>query len=147
MDNATTQPVLFDWRWMIVTYCFLVLFHLTPSSLILGTELGAWNVFLRASEHVLTMATWLVLGIFIVNAYIGYRSRGVTIFGSGVASSLYLLTVVLATSIPGAYPSTTHRIIIVTLWLMLVVLGTFLLGCAGTAFGRWLRTRKSQIGT
>jgi hypothetical protein len=74
-----------DWSWVGVGYCFLVVFHLLPSYLLLGIG--------KFGEHAeLLKAVWLFLGLAIVSFYIGYRSWGVTIVEPALSAFLYTIT-------------------------------------------------------
>jgi hypothetical protein len=74
-----------DWRWIGVGYCFFVVFHLLPSYLFLGlTRLGDISA--------LAKIVWLFFGLACIGFYIGYRSRGVTIWEPAIAAVLYDLT-------------------------------------------------------
>jgi hypothetical protein len=121
-----------DWRWFIVSYCFLVLFHLFPSFLIS-----------RVSDTVdepFGFTVWLGAGIVVVCAIIGYWSREITILEPGLASVLYTFTL-LGT--------------LKTLWLFgrgyrsvagqaLLLLSMFVVGCLGSALGEWIQMRKER---
>jgi len=74
-----------DWPWIGVGYCFFVVFHLLPSYLLLGLEsFGDIPALLKI--------VWLFLGLAVIGFYIGYRSRGVTIWEPAISALLYDLT-------------------------------------------------------
>jgi hypothetical protein len=77
-----------DWRWIGVGYCFYVVFHLLPSYLLLG--------FGRLGDvPALAKIIWLFFGLALIGFYIGYSSRGVTIWEPAIAAVLYDLTLML----------------------------------------------------
>jgi hypothetical protein len=50
-DTRTFRLTKIDWRWLVVTYCFLVIFHLLPTLLDLTLwqfliSLGIWRFIL-----------------------------------------------------------------------------------------------------
>jgi hypothetical protein len=90
MENKKIELRLgtIDWPWVGVGYCFLVVFHLLPSYLLLG--MGTFG------EHAeLFKGIWLFLGLAIVSFYIGYRSWGVTIIEPAISALLYTITLAL----------------------------------------------------
>jgi hypothetical protein len=133
-----------DWRWMIVTYCFLILFHLFPSFLISSGYVMSEDLYFHGYSSMWPIFLWLGIGVLIITAYVGYHSRGVTMMEPGVASSLYVFTMLVTTSTLGVLPVKLRFILIVTLWLVLVLLMAFVLGFGGAAFGKWLNTRKQK---
>ncbi|MCX6132772.1 MAG: hypothetical protein NTU47_03065 [Ignavibacteriales bacterium] len=121
-----------DWRWIIVSYCFLVLFHLFPSFLITG-----WT---NTYAGPVGFLSWLTIGMTIVCAVIGVWSRGITILEPGVASTLYAFTL-----IGGLQPQWMFgRGFRSTAWQIVLLLSMFVVGCLGAAFGGWLQMRKEK---
>jgi hypothetical protein len=134
-ETRTLRLTKIDWRWLAVTYCFLVLFHLLPSLL----ELSLWQLLL--SREIWPFALWAGAGIALVSAYAGYRSTGTIILEPGIASMLYMATLISTLSkIPG-YLATGYRLIGLLVALHLIA---FLVGCFGAAVGNWLKTRRER---
>lgn len=138
--NQRSRAAKIDWSWLIVTYCFLVIFHLFPLYLI-GLPV---HVPQSMQGSMLFDPIILGLGVLFVSAYIGMKSKGITILEPGIASSLYVLTVLVRRVELSALPDRARDIGYLTLWLMLVLLLAFLLGCGGAAFGEWLQMRKQK---
>jgi hypothetical protein len=134
-DTRTLRLTKIDWRWLVVTYCFLVLFHLLPSLL----ELSLWQLLL--SYKIWPFAVWAGVGIALVSAYAGYRSNGITILEPGIASMLYMATLILTMSKIRDILATGYRLIGLLVALILIA---FLVGCFGAAAGNWLKTRRER---
>jgi hypothetical protein len=77
----THSQIQFDWRWLGIGFCFLIVFHLLPSYLI-----GLLSV-----RNELMMYLWLFLGCSFVSGYIGYRTHGESLVESALASTVYLM--------------------------------------------------------
>jgi len=134
-DTRTFHLTKINWRWQVVTYCFLVLFHLLPSLLASGLEQffllnGAWRFIL-----------WAGGGIVLVSAYVGRRSTGITILEPGIASMLYMATLIPAVSNIRYINASGYRIVGLLVALLLIA---FLVGCFGAAAGEWLQARKER---
>lgn len=161
-ETRTNHKTKIDWRWLVVTYCFLVLFHLLPTFLLASDfkELfltnGIWRfifwpTFLAASDFMkffLTSGIWRVIiwtggGIILVTGYVGRRAIARTILEPGIAAMLYMATLIAASSNIRAIPASGLRLIGLLTALLLIAL---LLGCFGGAFGRWMKWR-SEKGT
>jgi hypothetical protein len=124
-----------EWRWLIVTYCFLVLFHLLPSLL----EISLWQ-FLLSREN-WRFVLWAGGGIALVSAYVGYRSNGASILESGIASMFYMATLSATMSKIRDIPATGYRLIGLLVALHLIA---FLIGCFGAAVGKWMQSRRER---
>ena len=127
-----------DWRWIIVSYCFLVLFHLFPSFLTAD--------FLFANDEPIALLLWLGIGIGVVCAVIAYQSRKITILEPGLAAVLYAFTIVGQARIPWKYNiqwkyNSDFRFVALQI---LVLMAAFIVGCVGAAFGEWLQMRKER---
>jgi hypothetical protein len=124
---------LIDWRWLLVSYCFLILFHLFPSFLITGWR----NTYVGPVGFL----SWLTIGTGIVCAVIGVWSRGITILEPGLASILYTFTLV-----GGLKPQWLFgRDFRSTAWQIVLLLSMFVVGCLGAALGEWLQMRKEKM--
>jgi hypothetical protein len=112
-----------DWRWIGISFCFYVVFHLLPSYVM------AWSLPLtgQGAEWM-----WIVFGTFVISIYLAYRSTGVTIVEPTLGALLYIIA--LALSMPRLFSSqamSAHRFRGILFW-----------GIAGvlvfTFFGAWL---------
>ncbi len=121
-----------DWRWLVVSYCFLVLFHLLPSFLVTD--------FLFTVDEPLRFLLWLAIGVAVLCAVIAFQSRGITVLEPALAAVFYAFTIVGTARIPWKY---NRDFRLVTIY-MLVLIGAFVVGCLGAAFGEWLQMRKSH---
>lgn len=121
-----------DWRWFIVSYCFLVLFHLLPSFLIAGSTFFVSEPF--------GFLLWLGAGTAIICAMIAFWSWEVTILEPGLASALYtfMLLGTLKTQwlFGRGFRSVAQQI--------LLLLFVFVVGCLGAALGEWLQMRQKR---
>lgn len=93
MENLSTGNLVGrpDWKWVGVSYCFFVVYHLLPTIVMIaffrgGLGLG-WNVgsFL-----------WMFFGLALVGIYVGYKSVGITIIEPAISSVAYVLTLMVA---------------------------------------------------
>lgn len=90
MTTPTIQPIKkIDWRWVGISYCFFVVFHLLPSYLMFFVSP------LLAGRDMTAKGGWLFLGLALVGYSIGYRSKGVTILEPALSSIAYLFTLSL----------------------------------------------------
>jgi hypothetical protein len=123
-----------DWRWLVVTYSFLVLFDLLPGFLAFGL-----GTFFRPYGF-WWFTLWAGGGIAIVSAYVGFGSRGTTIFEPAIASLLYALTLLAAFEVPWknaeGYRFVTFRIALLVF--------AFLIGLGAAAVGEWIQMRKER---
>jgi len=147
--NQLFQLRPIDWRWIIVSYCFLVLFHLFPSFLLTG-----WTHSLMEPFGFLI---WLALGTAIICAIIGFKSRGITILEPGLASILYAFTLFGTLKTQWFFGRSAFNLsgTLKNQWIfgphnrslveqVLVLLAAFVIGCFGAAFGEWLQMRKEK---
>ncbi|MCX6143373.1 MAG: hypothetical protein NTZ35_09145 [Ignavibacteriales bacterium] len=134
-DTQTLRLTKIDWRWLVVTYCFLVLFHLLPTLL----ELSLWQLFL--SHGIWQFVAWTAFGVAVVGGYVGYRSHGTNILEPGIASMLYVATLIVLLSKVRDVQASGYRLIGLLVALHLIV---FLVGCFGAAVGNWLKTRRER---
>lgn len=88
METAQSKRLNIDWKWVGVGYCFFVVFHLLPTHLLLE--------FSREGIHSdLVRSLWVLIGLFVIGVYIGFRSRGVTLIEPALAVVLYIFTLFL----------------------------------------------------
>jgi hypothetical protein len=121
-----------DWKWLVVSFCFLVLFHLFVSFLATG--------FLFANDEPLIFLTWLMVGVGVICAVIGFQSKGITVLEPALASIIYALILLSIAKIPWKFDYDIRSVIARFLFLM----GVFVVGCFGAAFGEWLQMRKER---
>lgn len=133
-NNQTFRITSINWRWLVVTYCFLVLFHLFPTSLVAGLSL------FRLQPLAFPIFAWLGVGIVAVCAYVGFRSARITIVEPGIASILYVATLFLV--LPNKWPGAFYSRVMTTPWLVAFLILVFLAGCFGGALGQWMQLRK-----
>jgi hypothetical protein len=126
----------FRWKWVGVSFCLFVSFHLLPAY-ITGTfsAVTFMNPWVDPGWMV-----WIFLGIGMVGTFIGYKSRGITVFEPAVASLMYV--VVLAFTLPRFWSPAlgTKQAAI----LLLAFIGAFVVSVAGSAFGEILQQRKEN---
>ena len=133
-DKRTFHLTNIHWRWLVATYCFLVLFDLLPSLLASGLQ---QNFLL--SDGVWRFVLWAAGGIALVSAYVGHRSTGMTILEPGIASMLYMATVIPIVSDIRSIKAVRFVGLLVALLLI-----AFLVGCFGAAAGGWLQARRKR---
>jgi len=80
-----------DWKWVGVSYCLFVVYHLLPTIVMIaffrgGMGLG-WNI---------GTLIWMFFGLALVGGYVGYKSAGVTIVEPAISSVLYVLTLMVS---------------------------------------------------
>jgi hypothetical protein len=134
-DNQRINVMQLNWRWLVVTYCFLVLFHLMPSLLMSSL----WQVFFGKGIWVFSIWAWG--GMALVGAYVAYRATSMTIIGSGVASILYMATVIPTMSDLKYIPASGARYVGLVVALHLIA---FLFGCLGGAIGEWFKWQNGR---
>jgi hypothetical protein len=133
-DNQKLNVIQLNWRWLVVTYCFLILFHLLPSLLMSNL----WQFFF--GRGIWRFSGWAWGGMALVGTYVAYRATSMTIIGSGLASMLYMATVVPTVSDIREIPASGARYVGLLVALHLIA---FLFGCFGGAAGEWLKSRKA----
>ena len=140
MDNERAFTIRsFKWQWLVVTYCFLVLFHLLPSFIMFGPSL------LHYERQYFPVYIWTGIGIVVVSAYVGYRSKGFALGEAGIASMLYVT--MLYAILPHSWPPSLYYRVFPTFWLAPLLLLIFLFGFGGAAFGKWMQLRKETKQT
>ena len=139
IENRTFHISSLNWRWLVVTYCFLVLFHLLPSSLVSGLSLFA------IQHQIVPIFAWLGVGLIAVCAYVGYRSTVNTLGEAGIASMLYVATLFFVLS--KQWPPRFYYRVLTTAWIAPFLIVIFLAGLGGAAFGKWLQLRKQKKET
>jgi hypothetical protein len=135
-DTQTLRSMKLDWRWLVVTYCFLVLFHLLPSLL----ELSVWQGLL--AHGIWQFMAWTAFGVAVVGGYVGYRSHRTIVLESGFASMLYVATLILILSKVRDMQAGSYRLVGLLVALHLIA---FLIGLFGAAVGKWMQSRKERL--
>ncbi len=88
MDDQIRPWKKIDWKWVWISYCFLVVFHLLPTYILQGITRtgikigGDWSL-------------WMFFGLAFIGWYVGYRSPGITILEPAIAAVAYVLTIAL----------------------------------------------------
>ena len=132
-DSIITKKAI-DWRWLVVSFCFLVLFHLFPSSL--ASDL---RPFISLSSWV-SFTLWGVGGIAAVSAYVGFRSGGKAILEPGLAALLYIF---LLRSIVSRTGNSADFFGPIPVWVAFLPIA-YLIGCAGAIIGAWFHRRREK---
>lgn len=90
MNNLERRAagLIVSFKWMIASYCFLVLFHLVPMYLIVSPRLAfrGWQL----SE----IAALVGIGIVGVSVYVALRSQKARILEPAIAAAVYCLTMI-----------------------------------------------------
>ena len=138
MNNIreTVMSQSLQWKWVWISFCFYVSFHLLPSY-VTG---GFFAISYGNPWNNIVMLAWIFLGVGIVGAFIGYRSRGITVLEPAIASLLYII--VLSFSIPRLWPFQMGAGHIPN--LLLAMISAFVVAAAGGAFGEVLQERKRK---
>ena len=138
MDNNKQsifkQPLQLIWIW--VSFCMYVCFHLLPSY-VTG---GLFTLSVGTPTDEMIMLIWTYFGIGLVGTFIGYRSRGITVFEPAIASLLYIIvlsfTLPHITSLQIEAGKVPH--------LLLAFIAAFVVAAAGGALGEILQARKAK---
>lgn len=91
MTNPTEMKLFGkpDWKWVGVSYCFFVVFHMLPTVLMTGmfrSGMGlGWNI---------GTVIWMFFGLTLIGGYVGYKSAGVTILEPAISSVAYIVTLI-----------------------------------------------------
>ena len=136
MDTGKERRIrmLINWRWLVVTYCFLILFSLFPTFLAFGTQV----FFQPYATQWFTL--WAGGTMAVVCGYVGFRSRGITLLEQGIASLLYVLTLIAAFESPWENVKGFSRVEFKIGLLLLA----FLIGFGAASVGEWLQMRKER---
>ncbi len=123
----------FDLRWTLVTYCYLILFHLMLSYYLLYP--GMTFTFTSGSSGTFV---WLGVGIVIASLYVSFRSTTSIFFETALASLLYCVTILqlFSTHLPSFFKYTLGtRIAIIILYVIL--------SFTSSAIMAWIRIRRN----
>jgi len=135
VNKVGDQRPVFDWRWLVVGYCALILFQLFPSYALFGMR--------RTPVSAMTgiYLIWMGIGVAIVGGYIGSRSKGYPMLESLSIAVLYILTVI------GIYRGSGKALLrfVPSLPLKLMYLLLFFSLCAvGVVIGKIARIRREK---
>ena len=133
----TQDPIIkaaIDWRWLLVSICFLVLFHLFPSSFASGLRL------FFAVRSIGNFLFWGIGGIAIVSAYIGFRSSGRAILEPGIAAALYIVLLRVVVSRTWSFAEFFGPI---PFWISIIPVASAI-GCVGAMAGAWFYRRRQK---
>jgi hypothetical protein len=123
----------FSWRWTLVTYCYLVLFHLLLSYYFLYPAMTFTFTAGSSGTYV-----WLGVGIVIVSTYVSFRSARLLFFEPGFASLFYCLTIFFA------FSAHTPTFFLYTLGTRVAIILLYvILGFASSALMSWTRIRRN----
>jgi len=132
----TTEMKLFakpDWRWVGVSYCFFVVFHMLPTVLMTGlfrSGMGlGWNI---------GTVIWMFFGLTLIGGYVGYKSAGVTIVEPAISSVAYIATLILSMRSAWGLPFSPKSI----LASGVVILAATAIVLVSAWIGELLQTRK-----
>ncbi len=81
-----------DWKWVGISYCMFVVWHLLPTIVAVGLFRGSGG---RGFE--IGTLIWMFFGLTLIGGYVGYKSAGVTIIEPAVASFFYVITLYVST--------------------------------------------------
>jgi hypothetical protein len=135
MENVGERRsfITFEWRWLLLAYCYLVLFHFFPSYFLFGLRR------LPTSGTVGPFSLWIGIGAALVSGFVAYRSKAFTLFEPVIATFLYLLTILIL------YGSRAKMYLPHSTGLKLALAAFLLLFClAGIVTGRLLQMRKER---
>jgi hypothetical protein len=125
MDAQAKSSLSVDWRWIVAAYCYLVLFHLLPTSLLGGLTIfprfpgGGGGLGLQPSD---LASVWLLGGIAVVSFIVGLRSKGFTIVEPAVAGMLYAITTTLGFHEIASTHVRYRPVLAAVFWLLIVVI-------------------------
>jgi formate-dependent nitrite reductase membrane component NrfD len=140
VNNSFSQFQIsrFDWRWVVVGYCSLILLQLFPSYFLFGlrrapmTNMSGMFVF------------WMGIGVAIVSGFIGSRSKGYPVMESFSVALLYLLTA--ASIYRGGFKSLLADTPLNTKYMFLLLFfGLCLIGTITGKLRRMRREKKQQL--
>jgi hypothetical protein len=104
-----------DWRWITVGFCYFVLGHLFPISVLDLLSVGH-GVYHNVS------AVWSYGGLAAIAFVIGYRSRNIAVLEAAIASTVYVLMIngAVANKLTDAWKLTGFRWMIIILAITIV---------------------------
>ena len=133
----TQDPIIkaaIDWRWLLVSFCFLVLFHLFPSAFASGLRL------FFSTRSIGNFLFWGVGGIAIVSGYIGFRSSGKAILEPGIAAALYIVLLRVIVSRTWSFVEFFGPI---PFWISIIP-AALAIGYVGAMAGAWIYRRRQK---
>ncbi|MFH0991415.1 MAG: hypothetical protein V1799_15515 [bacterium] len=136
MNTISMQSLIkdFDWRWVVVSYCFFVLFHLLTTFLLISPVIASAILGIWGS------AIWAGLGVGSISCYVGYRSNRYTLFEPGLASMFYSVTLSLIVG-RALFKDPLVNLIKYEIPFAIIVLCCSLFGAA---LGEWIQWRREM---
>lgn len=121
-----------SWKWTIVSFCFLVLFHLVPTYLIVspGLMFRDWQF--------IEVVAWIGMGIAPVSIYVGMRSHNPRILEPAIAAIVYCLSMGWFLRAQDGAPNSIFQ----TRYVVAMTVVAFVVGFASAGFTAILRMRK-----
>ena len=94
-----------SWQWIVVSYCYLIIFHLFPTLDLLSSKFaysgGLLDIFgILEGREILRLAIWTSIGIGAVSTFTAFRALKPRILEPAIASVFYCLTVVFCLQAP-----------------------------------------------
>ena len=126
--DAQSEIKLFskpDWKWVGVSYCMFVVWHLLPTIITIGVFRGTAAPGLEIGTVV-----WMFFGLTLIGGYVGYKSSGVTIIEPAIASFFYVCTLYVSVLHVWSLPIKIYR--------LPIALAVLLAGCAIVIISAWI---------
>jgi len=126
-----------DSRWILVAYCFLVIFVLLPTFLV------APLVVTVTEGNYGKIVVWLLTGVGCISFLVGALSRRLTVAEPAIATFLFLVTLIFEldwgrTSIWGSHlPLSVRPLAELIMWAM----WSMFLALMSAMLGRWVRLK------
>jgi hypothetical protein len=123
-----------NWRWIVVAFCFFVLFHLLLLFFLTDKIMVVFGKsFWPGSAVVISFLAF-------VSMYIGYRARGFVLIEPAIAATLYILTLKMLLPSYLAVPIYLQNIYFT---IECTILG-FVFAFGGTGIGWWIKQRRQM---
>jgi hypothetical protein len=139
----TDGKIHIDWRWVGIGYCCFVVFQLLPV-IIIRDLLRGFKFNVNANGYSMFMVL-LVGGLFLVSIIIpfsiGFRSKGMAIFESGISTVLYFITLVIQSLGNASHHFTLVESIGIYLFVEILL---FSLAMAFAWVGTYVHARKAR---
>jgi hypothetical protein len=147
MDNIENRNLFksLSWQWILVSYCFLVLYHLFPTSVLLSPRTLKLGDLLNMDpifhgKEFIPMAIWIGVGIAVVSAIVAYRSQQAKILEPAIGATLYCLTIILLLHPPADAPPYFFRVG----FFAAMCIVSFVVAFASAGFTALLRLRRGM---
>jgi len=123
-----------DWRWVGIGYCFFVAFLLLPTYIIFKP------VEIYFEYEFPFSGFFIFIGFVSIAFYIGYRSKGIAVFESGISTALFVGTLLCRGSSDASDHSTLETIGICLFGTILF----FSLASICAWVGKYVQARKNR---